>query len=468
MRILLVEDNPEHAEQLQEALGDLQYDMVLASNAASALTIAASQEFDLIICDLKIPASAEAEDPDTAHGEMLFDEFRAEKSGTPIMILSGHGELSSLQDRLADAPREDFLGDGLARMVTHRVKDEMPEAADLVKEHADALAALRDIEITGPTVHELSEADKQVIRIRARQRDGVLVRVEAMGGGRSEASVVRLEIEGPDGRITGRDVAKLNSISGADHEKQQVDSLVSLLNAASYSGLIGAIRAGGLGRAALLYSVGATYSQSLFDVLRESDEHASEVVHLLEQFTSPWRAGATAKTADLGALRRDLVSDGSVEELDYDEEFDFHEVESQSVNYRAAVAHHDLHGGNALVDNDGRPLLIDFEHVSVGNPCIDPVTVELCPLFHPDAEIDLQEWPSVEQARNWHDLRQFIDGCPIPRFVEACRSWLSHLQRAERDRDAAVYSYALSQLSHSVGRREVAEALLAGAIDRLR
>lgn len=71
-------------------------------------------------------------------------------------------------------------------------------------------------------------------------------------------------------------------------------------------------------------------------------------------------------------------------------------------------------------------------------------------------------WPSLEQCQNWHNLDVYLDGSPIPLFVRACRAWAEVRAAGRREIAASAYSYLLRQLKYDDTNKDRVLALLQG------
>jgi DNA-binding response OmpR family regulator len=82
-RILVVEDNVDILESLQDKLEIDGYDVLIATRAAQALALAASQAPDLVILDIELP------DRD---GFSVLEALRARGNGCPVLFLSARSQ----------------------------------------------------------------------------------------------------------------------------------------------------------------------------------------------------------------------------------------------------------------------------------------------------------------------------------------------------------------------------------------
>jgi CheY-like chemotaxis protein len=470
MRVLLVEDKEEVLEYLRGALPP-ELEFISVENAADAVVALQHEQFDLAICDLKIPASADLPEAHKEHGLRVFDRLRADCPGTPIIVYSAYGVLDDMGDRLATAPTHNLFGDGLRPLVSHKEKNKPELMLEAIKEIYDQLATLTEIEVTPATSSAyLDDYSRRLVRIYARQRGGVVVSVERLGGGLSGAVTVRAEIETRDGPLGGAIVAKIADYGSITDERFRVGNYLGPLGAGAYASLIGELTAGAGDRAALFYALAAEYEESFFEVLgNRGDSECAEVVKRLKQKTAPWHSAGHEKSLSLADIRIELLSDDRVDKLPLAAKAILAGAdEDQRIHVRWAIGHGDLHGGNVFVDAAGEPILIDFGRLGRMTAALDPITLELSYVLHPESPIERPGWPSAEQAKRWADLDVYLTGCPMPEFIRACRSWSAEVSRGDRERDATVFAFAVRQFRFPDSvNQELAQAYAEGALDRL-
>jgi len=89
MRILLIEDEQDMARYLIKALGEIHYEVVHASDATAGLTLAMSEQWDLLIADRMLPFEQD--------GLEIVKAVREAGKQFPVLILSA---LASLGERV--------------------------------------------------------------------------------------------------------------------------------------------------------------------------------------------------------------------------------------------------------------------------------------------------------------------------------------------------------------------------------
>jgi diguanylate cyclase (GGDEF)-like protein len=109
-RILLIEDNPRHAQLLREALGEVvpavsglvPYDLTHVPGLAEGLELLSEQEFDVVLLDLSLPE---------AQGLDALVRIRERHEDVPVIALTARGE-DDLAVQAIQAGAQDFLQKG--------------------------------------------------------------------------------------------------------------------------------------------------------------------------------------------------------------------------------------------------------------------------------------------------------------------------------------------------------------------
>ena len=89
MRILLIEDDQDMARYLIKALNEIHYEVIHASDAAAGLTLALSEQWDLLIADRMLPFEQD--------GLEVVKALRQAGKQFPVLVLSA---LASLGERV--------------------------------------------------------------------------------------------------------------------------------------------------------------------------------------------------------------------------------------------------------------------------------------------------------------------------------------------------------------------------------
>ncbi|HHU37243.1 MAG TPA: sigma-54-dependent Fis family transcriptional regulator [Treponema sp.] len=97
--ILVIDDEKNIRAGLQAALEMDGYDVLLAEDGTTGLSIALNNEIDLVITDLRMPGVS---------GEEVLRRITTETPGIPVIVLTGHGTVESAVDAMR-AGAYDFL-----------------------------------------------------------------------------------------------------------------------------------------------------------------------------------------------------------------------------------------------------------------------------------------------------------------------------------------------------------------------
>ncbi len=103
-KILIVEDDPNNIEILQDLLEDEGYDLLHAGNRDDGVALALAEQPDLILMDLQMPDSRDAESVNHEAGLDATRELKAHSKtkGIPIIALTAHNMLNQ-RERIFEA-----------------------------------------------------------------------------------------------------------------------------------------------------------------------------------------------------------------------------------------------------------------------------------------------------------------------------------------------------------------------------
>jgi two-component system response regulator HydG len=85
-RLLIIDDDPGHAEAVAEGLGRAGYEAAIATSGSAGARLIESQEFDVILTDLRMP------DMD---GLAILRKARQELPDAQVVVITGHGDFKT-------------------------------------------------------------------------------------------------------------------------------------------------------------------------------------------------------------------------------------------------------------------------------------------------------------------------------------------------------------------------------------
>lgn len=463
-RLLLVEDDPQEAVMIErECCPDpTKVAFGLATNAAEAEDAIRESEFDLVICDLGLPADARRGNPQVSEGQRLFATIREQAPGTPVYILSGNLDVHMIRQFFAVGGTADLYGARTDEpLVNAYPKEDLPSCVDDVQTHLAKTENLDNFALDS-TGLDLRLSDERALKIFARTQGASHGIASPLDGGLSDARTLKLELH-DDGGAPARTVAKLSDLHKVRREAESFELIAPHIPLGLGAHLLQVVKAGAGRRGALIYEFASDYTAPLAaKIIAGEDAAAAKAASLLCSGLAAW-ATDTAVTVNLATMRRALVSD-----IDLRDAGVAHPDErGVDVEIHETRSHRDMHGFNVLVNRDDEPTLIDYADVGKASAALDPVTLELSILFHPEMAGAFSGWPSEEQARNWIDLDAYLSGCPVPEFVAAARNWALQVAAGEDELLATAYSYALRQAKYDNPTIDLALAFANGAHNRL-
>ncbi|MBN1873935.1 MAG: response regulator [Anaerolineae bacterium] len=118
-KILIVDDLPDWRQTLKGLLADEGYEIEVADSLSGALSLLSSDQFDLIVSDLRLDES----DTKNKDGLELASRVRAQWPGTKVILITGYGT----QEVVDRAMIPDSQGSLVANYIPKTETDKLPQ-----------------------------------------------------------------------------------------------------------------------------------------------------------------------------------------------------------------------------------------------------------------------------------------------------------------------------------------------------
>ena len=464
IKVLLVDDESAAIDAAMAVLQGLskRVDVTVANNQSDAISLLDEHFFDIAILDLRIPTRPGATDSDAAHGYAVFGHLLDSAPGTPVFLLTGSLVEEFATDLLSRGNRIDIWGTGvLPTVVLHR-KVDIINLAGKLKPYFEGVAKISDIELDVDDRTISIEMDR-LLRIFANQHRCVRCEARRVGGGLSGARIFRLAIFNEAGADVLHAVGKIGSIADVQDESERYNSYIARLSAGVTPRMLNSWKFGAKGTAANFYGLAAGHIYSFFDLSKGNGNVCGTAVENTANGLLAWRRASRECRKKVAEVRATLLSDERLREITETYNLDWvEEFEERNVQILWGCVHSDFHGENVLLTDQGVPQVIDYGDVAEGASCIDPVSLELSAFFHPNSPWRAHGWPSEGEAAHWGDLDVYLEKCPYPEFVRACRTWAVGISASRRGLAAAAYTYLIKQLKYEDADHQRALSLLVG------
>lgn len=449
MKILLIEDEDRSIDSTTNIINGVFADAALTVVTSRNDAFAAIEDcdFDLVICDLNIPSTAGSLDISEDHGKAVHTMARARCTGTPLIFLTAFWTGKNTKNELSAGGTADMFGLFNHPIVQLATKDDPDEIENYLREFANGLTALEH----GCRVN-LTSADPDGLLSRALRMYALQIGAGTVNeiplSGLSKARVSKatfVDINDQRASVVIKISNRNDSVSEFANYQQYVPNRLS---PGFFAPALPPILHGLRSQAANFYTLADGSSISLFKLLRRDPAEAARAVSNLRTALRPWTGGNGVNVDSVGALRRQRTPDSLLDEYIHVDQRP-QKFEEEIVESNLGIIHGDLHGENVMVDQAGRPLLIDFGDTGVGPRASDPVTLEMSILFHKDGPAVGQSWPTITQLESWWNLDMYVEGSPYAEFIRECRAWLLDTSPDSKSWRAAAYVHALRQLKYS-------------------
>jgi CheY-like chemotaxis protein len=450
-KILVVEDEVFFSDYLIKK--------ILSINVNIEITVADSRDeafkyihdescfFDFITLDLTIPIQSRGFEKSPKNGLAVLGECRVYSQGTPILVFTATSTLEMISHFLQSSHNVDIWATGYSSSsIAHLTKTQLDEFTIKVKTAFEAVEALSNVELIEAEGTDIPLEDDRLIRIFVKNQRGVKAKVQTLGGGYSDTRVYKLILNDNNDNTIHRAVAKCGSISDIQKDATNYELMINRLNPATTPRKLKHLNFGAQAMAGVFYGLATNFEFSYFDLVK-SGNTTPEIRQLIANMTLPWQQAVTSEMVKIGDIRRSLISDEKVQQINETYGLDWITVfEDIIIESNIACYHGDFHGENILVDtNTPSTNLIDYGDIATGSLTIDPISLE-CSLFFHKAGIGTEKWPLIENIKNWEKVEEYVKGCPVPEEIIFCRQWANKVIFDKRDLAACLYSYSLRQL----------------------
>ena len=466
MKVLIVEDEPAMVKRLCQQLNGLdpRIETVSAMSRSSGISAVQDDEFDFIICDLRIPPKDGGVDVDEEHGRAVQALAREHCPGTPCLFFTGYATNRNVSEQLSSGGTHDILGTGNPYPMTQLLtKDEFLNCIRLLSEFNSELSALSAISIDYfGSEGSLDKMEKRALRLFARPLQGKSVEARPLSG-LSGARTLRARVFNDKGHLVASQFVKIDKREKVREEQKNYQQHVEPLLGVGRFPALGRHIVAGIGkREALCYQLADDYTESLFDVLGVSDREATDVVELLREICNPWLDSRNERLLSLRELREERIGKAELRPF-LDALGPIKSLEEIERQVKTSCQHGDLHGFNVLCNPSGGAVVIDFGNVGPAPACLDPVVLELSVLFHNESPFCNNSWPTIEQTEEWFDVDEYVRDCPAPKFIRKCREWASETGGVS-GLPLVVYTEAIRQLKYKDTNHDRALAIARAAI----
>ena len=464
-RILLVEDEKTAIDAFCELLRGLPGSPVpaIARSRDSAVAQLHESFFDLMILDLKIPTTDTSESLAPEYGFDVFGVAREVAPGMPVYLVTGSSVEAFVVELLKNKQEVDIWSSGKISTVSVTKKLELDELERNLLPFVRGPHLLADVELEKNGTN-LEVQEERLLRIFAKRFQGARCIVRELKGGLSGARVFSLQVFNPAGGIIHNSIAKVSSLDEVRNEKQRYEQYIHRLPPGVTPRMLTCLEFGGKATAAIFYGLADGHDSSFFRFALQQPVQCATAVEAVSNGLSSWRKAAGEERRSVVDIRRLQIEDGIraavLERFPIPWSDDF---ESRQVQTRWGCIHGDFHGLNVLLTDAGVPAIIDYGDISEGPLCHDPITLEFSLLFHPASLVAHGEWPTIDAARDWFNLDDYVRGCPCEDYVRACRNWAINAAVGRRDLAAVAYSYFLRQLKFEKTNKDLALAFLEGS-----
>jgi CheY-like chemotaxis protein len=440
MKAVFVEDEDDQVDDVVEVLTLEGFVTTRLRDFAEASDYldAATGLIDLFVLDRRLPIRKGESESDEV-GDELFRRVKDEYPDSKIVVFTGHADIPQVQAVLAGGGQ--LPGPGSVDRVSHFTKDQSLKFDSAVHEFAELLRHLNGLEVQGADV-----SDPMLMRVMRRVAlhfEAQSIEFVPLEGGLSNAQVWYCAVR-RDMTVVAHVVVKTTT------KPRPAGGLPAVLpvkyvaaDVADLSGMMG-------GRRVVVMQLAGAPVESLAEVLARSDHEAARMVLALRTPLS--EVASHERTMSLAEVVAPVLGWDEMRDL-----LESHGLKAplaaMNVTIAVGLRHCDLHLANVLIVDDG-PVLIDFDRNAEAAAAVDPVTLLLTSLVHPNSPIRAAAWPDVHAIESTFGTEKFGIGHSSEEWIAAVWAWISDASRGRNEIWASVLAVGARQLRYEDVRRD--------------
>lgn len=369
-------------------------------------------------------------------------------------MLNAHGKRGDIhscgrEDPLYQVYWKDKMTDCIAAVRSFRAEVEQTDGIHLVQVGSQANLRVEEV---------------RLLKLFGRLHQGARVEVRVLQGGLSGARVFRVSVFNAAGAVEIMSVARIGSFEDIAAERSKYRTEIVKLANGAFPPVTAEFSHGAAGFAGIFYQVVGNEVRSLFDELAANPDGAAAATDRLRLDQGTWHGARRVDRVRVSTVRRALIGDVALQmHIHLLGGIHLAALENLEIDVARCVQHCDLHCGNVLFDNSGRPMVIDYPDTGEAFASLDPIALELSTIFHKDAP-DREGWPTEAQAGQWADLDAFCAGSAYEPFIRKCRAWAESVAASPQEVFAVAYSYALRQLKYDDTDKELVRVIVSACI----
>jgi CheY-like chemotaxis protein len=436
---MMVEDDPDQAEVSASVLRDAGFRVIEHNFLESALKYLEETEdlIDLFVLDRRLPMRRKETATDE-FGDAFFVQVRSKFPDARVIVFTGYASVDLLQEAMQGSGQFPLRMHNPIDRITVLKKDQSLEFKQHVQSYRALLQELDDIELHDDTTgRDFTTIDRRLLRRVAYEFGAVSITPTSLGGGLTGARVWKCAIHRVEGHvadIVAKQVEKPQALGG-------LEDLLPLHTSASTRASISGLIAGH--SVAILRLAGSSVfplSKLITADTSKACDHVKQIATALDDIDE------RPSTIQL----RDLVDPI----LEWDKLVALltsHGIVAPSATMRMTVKmgirHGDLHPSNIMINNDAA-VLIDFDNSCFGAGLLDPVTLLVSTLVHPDSPIRGSAWPSAEEIIRTFGTDEFGLGNESAEWFRTLWQWTQSRQTSVREFWGVTLGYAGRQLKY--------------------